>query len=460
MPTYNFSSVTAAQALALTVNDTLEIDQGSANTTTVLFGATTTSLTVGPTTVAFGSALARATITFADGSRLFVGTASDDGPAAFGDENNGLYGGAGADTLNGGGGLNQLQGNQGDDSLVGGSGYDVIYGGQDSDRIVVVSSAGGGINFAQGNRGDDTISGGVVDHDTLLGGQGNDVIGATDPGIPRRSGIFTFYEQPTGLSVGGNDIINGNLGDDVIFAGNGNDTISGEDGRDYIADTGGRNLIDGGPGTDFIKVNGETTVNAGDGEDAVALEDGVFVVNLGANNDTCFAFGVGGANRATIDGGEGRDLIRGCDGSDSINGGAAGDVIAGWYGADTLAGGDGVDEFDFFGGQDSTVFGEIDVILDWNSADIFYFQDFATAEPVGPGVGFSYMEGFAADYDAALAFANGHIAARSINYVVVSVGADLYLFVDSRLNDGVADTAVRLVGRNLDDIAASNFFTG
>jgi Ca2+-binding RTX toxin-like protein len=459
--TYNFSTITDEQALALTASDVLEVDQGSANTATVLFGTGQITLNVGGRTVLFGTALSDATVTFADGSRLFVGGGGGDGPIEFGAGNDGLYGGAGADTLNGGDGLNQLQGNQGDDSLVGGGDYDVIYGGQDNDTIMVGASSGGGRNFAQGNRGNDTINGGAVDNDILLGGQGNDVLGVADIGPSRQSNLFTLNENPSGISAGGDDFLNGNLGDDFLYGGAGNDTLMGEDGRDQIYDTAGNNRIDGGAGSDYIVAGGQTTILAGSESDVVNLRAGVFVVDLGAGNDACLALFDGtSADRATIDGGAGQDLLRGTNGSDSLSGGADNDVIAGWGGADTLSGGSGVDEFDFFGGQSSTVFDEVDVITDWNREDFFYFQDLQSGDAVGTGTVLNYKEAAAATYDEALTLANGHIAGGEINYVVVQVGADLFVFVDAQTNDGAADVAVRVIGRTLDDLGFENFLTG
>src|SRR4051794_36468253 len=133
MATYDFATIAAAQALALTASDTILINQGAANATTVLFipgqngAADTISLSVGATTAIFSAALSSATITYADGSRLFVGTSGADNPVAFGSTSDGMYGGPGADTLNAGNGTNQLQGNQGADLLIGGTGRDVIY---------------------------------------------------------------------------------------------------------------------------------------------------------------------------------------------------------------------------------------------------------------------------------------------------------------------------------------------
>jgi hypothetical protein len=63
-----------------------------------------------------------------------------------------IYGDAGADRINGGGGLNVILGGAGNDTLTGGSRRDVLVGGAGQDRIV-------------GNNGDDVLIGGATDYD-------------------------------------------------------------------------------------------------------------------------------------------------------------------------------------------------------------------------------------------------------------------------------------------------------
>ena len=70
--------------------------------------------------------------------------------------------------------------------------------------------------------------------------------------------------------------------------------------------------------------------------------------------------------------------------------------------------------------------------------------------------GTNYTEITASTYDEALAAAGGLIAAGTINFVAVQVGADVVLFVDTANNNGTADDAVVLVGRTLADISSAN----
>lgn len=453
MATFNFSTITAMQAMAITAADTLILDQGTGATTTVLFtSAELTTIMIGDRAVMFGSAVAGATKTFTDGGTLYIGGAANDQTTS-GAGGDGLYGGPGADTLIAGDGANLLQGNQGADSLVGGADRDIIYGGQDNDRIVVGASPNGGVtNFGQGNRGDDTLSGSPTDSDTLLGGQGNDVINITDPGTPRELGLL---DNRMGYSGGGNDFLNGNLGNDTIFAGEGNDVLMGEDGDDFLQDGGGSNTLSGGAGNDTIIARENNTIDAGSGNDVVGMDPGRFVIQLGDGDDLCLPLDPAASGMATIDGGAGNDAITGTGGADSILGGVGTDTLDGGGGADTLSGGAGSDLFRFSPSAVPASAADLDRITDWAAEDRFLFVDGANT-PTGAGSAGVYVESTQADFAAALSFANGQIAAGQ-NYVAVQVGADVIVFADSAGDNGTADSAVMLVGRSLADIASDNF---
>ena len=460
MTDYTFTTITAAQALALSGSDTLLIDVGSGSETSVAYGvpaADQITIVAGGRTLVVGLGATLTPISFAGGGRLFIGGTGDN-TFAGGAASDGLYGGQGADTLTGGDGANLLQGNQGDDVLTGGAGADIIYGGQDNDRIAV----GGGNNFAQGNRGNDTISGSTTGNDTLLGGQGNDLIGATAAG---GAGDFGIFSNPIGASGGGADFLNGNLGDDIIFAGLGDDTIFGEDGNDNLNDAGGRNQIDGGVGNDTIVAGGSGTILGGAGDDVVGLLQSVagaggrtVLVQLGDGNDVMGPLGnTNATDRFTIDGGAGNDNFTGSSGQDILNGGDGADTIDSQGGADTLTGGAGSDQFAYYGGETSTVLAQLDSIIDWSAEDRLYFQNGNTDLPSGAGTALNYSETTAGDYAAALSLANAQIAGGTVDYVSVQVGADVFVFADSQNNNGTTDSAVRLVGRSLADISFSNF---
>jgi Ca2+-binding RTX toxin-like protein len=246
MANYTFETMTAAQAMsfsAATDNLIFSNPTSSGAKMTVLYTAATASTPASITLIdnadgishVFGPGIANgsdAGIQFPDGSNLVVGdpTANSEAGSA---GNDGLFGGQGDDTLAGGGGNDLLQGNQGNDSLNGGAGADTVFGGQGNDFVDV----GGGSNFAQGNLGDDTISAGGSDTgstNTLLGGQGNDVI--------------------TGGA--GNDILSGDLGNDTVSGGGGSDSIAGQAGDDSLVGSAGADTIDSGAGNDTLHGGG------------------------------------------------------------------------------------------------------------------------------------------------------------------------------------------------------------
>ena len=134
---------------------------------------------------------------------------------------------AGGGALVGGGGADTLQGDaNGVNSLRGMGGDDVIYGGSQ-------------FNDVNGNVGNDTIFGSSRSGDSLMGGQGGDLIDAS---------------QATG-----HNMINGNKGADTIMGGLGGDTLYGGQGDDRII---------GGPGADWISGDlGNDTLTGGGGAD-------------------------------------------------------------------------------------------------------------------------------------------------------------------------------------------------
>ena len=168
-----------------------------------------------------------------------------------------IYGGTGTSIIIGNAGDDLLYGGGGSNSITGGLGDDVIYGGDGTGKTIIggggdatiwgsvggddsiVGGAGnveifgeGGSNTIDGGAGNDTIEGeltgnlisGGTGNDLLVGGEGNDTINASIPSDTQTSyGQDTIYGDigsgsatPT---VSGNDEINGNAGDDLIYAG-------------------------------------------------------------------------------------------------------------------------------------------------------------------------------------------------------------------------------------------------
>jgi Ca2+-binding RTX toxin-like protein len=180
---------------------------------------------------------------------------------------------------------------------------------------------------------------------------------------------------------------------------------------------------------------------AGDAKDHVILGlDGNDTVAGGANNEAID----GGAGNDKLSGGGGNDLLIGGPGNDTLNGGTGDDTLVGAPGNDVLMGGPGADVFVIAGGPHA---GGPDRILDFtHGEDRLFFgphqvataADFATAT--------------AADLASAKAAADAKIAAGTIEFVAVKVGADVIVFADVNHDHKAADAAVILVGRTLSDI--------
>lgn len=153
--------------------------------------------------------------------------------------------------------------------------------------------------------------------------------------------------------AGGNDVINGDAGDDVILTGSGNDRISGGDGNDRLI---------GGQGRD--------TVAGNDGNDRIVGGLGNDILRGGAGNDRLL--GLNGRDR--ILGFFGDDVLGGGQGNDRLIGGSGNDILRGRQGGDTLRGGRGNDVLD--GGANSdTMFGNL-------GNDIFVIQSGAGQDTI------------------------------------------------------------------------------
>lgn len=436
MATFTFSTITPAQALAITAADAVLFGNIAANQVTVIYNLSgTISVTADGRTVEFGSAFATLSVNGrtppSTEARLFVGdsganVAPSPGNLAF---NDGLYGGGGDDSLDGGLGDDLLQGNQGADSLIGGGGRDVIYGGQDNDRIVTTTDggalpAGDGGDFAQGNRGDDVIVGGPG-ADTLLGGQGNDSISSL---------------------TGAPDFLNGNLGDDRI---EGAGTLLGEGGADTLIGTGAADSLSGGEGDDrIILAQGFADGGVGSDRIEVRLGAGEAIVLGGDGADTLQAQLASRALNVRFSGGEGQDSLQGSGGVDTLAGDAGNDTIDGLGGRDRVTGGAGQDQFQIRSyAQDSTGAPADPIsVLDWESGDRLQFA-------FGSAVNYREItaDSYAAAFDAAQAAA---AAAQGSQYVAVQVGADVVVF---GFGAGAEAASVILTGRGLADISAANF---
>lgn len=149
--------------------------------------------------------------------------------ASNGQGSNLLDGGSGNDKLVGNN-QDTLKGGAGTDSLyaLGSSGFNTLEGGEDNDQLFVVE---GSNNTLSGESGNDTltVSGGSGSN-TLNGGIGNDKLDVSN--------------------LTGNNILNGNEGDDILVGGLGSDQLFGGSGDDLLFGGVKGSKLTGGTGAD------------------------------------------------------------------------------------------------------------------------------------------------------------------------------------------------------------------
>lgn len=180
------------------------------------------------------------------------------------------------------------------------------------------------------------VAAGAVTHgsddDNMLGGDGDDV-------------MYGVSGNDTMDGGGGNDRMSGGSGNDVMTGGKGDDLLMGNSGDDrFIADAGNDRII-GGSGFDTldfsgwgngVKVDLNTHVATGAGND--------YVKGVEAVIGTAFADVLSGdKNDNTLVGGAGDDVLRGRGGADTLTGGEGHDTFV-WYAKD-LGGVDHVTDF-------------------------------------------------------------------------------------------------------------------
>jgi Ca2+-binding RTX toxin-like protein len=195
----------------------------------------------------------------------------------------------GIDTLPGAGGYS-LTGTPGNDSLVGGNGNDVL------------DSVGGGIDTLVGGKGDDTY--GIYNSADVITenlNEGTDTVW-TAVDYTLSANVENMYlvgsKNGTGNAgdntiVGygvGDNLIDGGAGNDTLYGGVGNDTINGGIGNDLLYAGTGDNTLDGGDGNDtlYSSTTGIDTLTGGTGDDVYEIHNTSDNIgeNPGSGNDT------------------------------------------------------------------------------------------------------------------------------------------------------------------------------
>ena len=254
VPAYSFESITAAQAADFRVTaDTLSFHSTATPVSiTVAYAASGATLTDHGRSVVFGSGILGGAISFADNTKLFLGSTGADvaSGSAGGDQ---LLGGDGADTLTGLDGDDALSGGGGNDSLSGGLGADTLEGGRGDDLIdggggfdtLVYSNLAAGI-YANLETNHAISFDGVLGEDTLVGVE-NAVGGAFNDVLFGDAGANWFR------GLDGADSVSGGAGDDTLDGGAGRDSITGGPGMDIIIGGLGADVLEGGGDLDVFE---------------------------------------------------------------------------------------------------------------------------------------------------------------------------------------------------------------
>ena len=231
-------------------------------------------------------------------TNVLNGNDGDDAIFALGGDDT-LIGGAGDDELLGQNGDDVLQGDQGDDQLNGGNGDDTLLGGAGADSL----SGGIGADVFDGGEGIDT-----ADFSTASRGAGVRLDGLASFGAAVGD-TYTNIENIIGSAfndtfVGSNvaNVLNGNDGNDNIFAADGDDTLIGGQGDDNLYGQGGDDVFvfSNGFGTD--RIHGFDAASANEKVDLSAVAT-ITDFNDLVNNHLTLVNGV-----ATIDDGAGNSI--------------------------------------------------------------------------------------------------------------------------------------------------------
>lgn len=290
---------------------------------------------------------------------LVLGTSADDrvsggtGAATSTAFQDVIYGGAGADQIDGLEGNDQLEGGSGNDSLDGGSGDDSLFGGRGNDLYGVDS-----LNDRIVENADEGIDGVLTSISLTLG---DNLENLTLIGNDNLDGTGNAADNQL-VGNAGNNRLAGEAGNDTLDGGDGDDTLEAGDGNDTLKGGAGNDSLNGGLGDDTYIVDDDTdSINE-------AADTGIDTVQssinwiLSTNLETLTLTGTGaingtgnalnnilrgnGANN-TLDGGSGNDTLEGGDGNDTLNGGTGNDSLLGGLGDDTYivnAVGDLIDE--------------------------------------------------------------------------------------------------------------------
>ena len=330
-----------------------------------------------------------------------------------GSDNDALNGGVGNDTLRGGTGNDFMVGNFGDDTIDGGDGFDRVgyFAGTTTgvtvdlrlqgqaqnvgelgwDTLNNVEAVSGTI-FADTLNGDDnsnwlwgSIGGGTGNNDTLDGQGGDDLleVGAGDHSLTGGSGVDTVqYSENGGVEVGiivdlnlqgGAEYTNAGdwtlVGIENVSAGDGDDVLDGDLQNNVLAGAAGSDNLFGADGDDTLYGDGSIAIDfAGTGGSGIISfepEDSHSNTDTADGNDSLD----GGVGDDTLYGGGGADVLTGGAGDDANYGGSGDDLIRGRAGDDLIDGGDGYDRAGYYTTDESAGGVTVDLNLQGQAQD-------------------------------------------------------------------------------------------
>ena len=277
-------------------------------------------------------------------------------------------------TLSGGTGSEVLQGGPGDDTLLGGASADAMIGGKGDDTFLLAPDGAWSAGYAAYNAGSPgnpgtgrivAIQGKARLFDTLDGGEGLDTVqGTAEPdAVFLDDGLSPFPGAAGSRLIGverflmgaGNDTVDltsfdyalgavrieGEDGDDLLWASAGDDTLLGGLGRDELYGGAGADYLAGGAGDDSLDgAYGTDVLQGGEGNDSLLDAAGGALLDGGSGNDAL----TGGLAPELYAGGAGSDSLRPEGGNDVVlfNRGDGADRIAPGSGAKALSLGGGI----------------------------------------------------------------------------------------------------------------------
>ena len=235
----------------------------------------------------------------AKGGDDFISTLGGDDKILSGSGSDKIYSGAGNDYIDAGDGNDIIDAGSGNDILIGGKGDDTLIGGSGSDTYIFNKEFGDDL-IIDGDKDVIKFSSFTKKDISFKANKDDLVINTSDNSSIR---VKNFYKEPTigkiefsdGSFIKASEILNLSLlkesqGDDIIhMLGDDDYTINSLGGDDDIITNSGNDYIDGGSGNDSIKSGaGDDTIIGGSGNDILSGEAGndtyIFYSNFG--NDT------------------------------------------------------------------------------------------------------------------------------------------------------------------------------